>query len=266
MPQKQYWLVTFEKLLKETDFVSCMQKILKRIETSYHYPVDIEFTVNFTKEDKLMINLLQCRPLQTKGRRAAVSIPTDVKSEKLLFLCHGYFMGGSISADIKRVIFVDPKQYEAVPNQQKYDIARAIGALNKQITNKDDTGLLMLGPGRWGTTTPSLGVPVSFSEINNVTVLGELACEGTNLVPDLSFGTHFFQDLVETDIFYVAIFPSHKGFAFNEKWFAAQPNQLAAILPEKAKYADVIKVIDLANSPARIVGDVISQQVICFLP
>ena len=238
MPQKEYWLVTFEKLLKETDFVSCMQKILKRLETSYHYPVDVEFTVNFTKEDKLMINLLQCRPLQTKGRRAAVSIPTDIKAEKLLFLCHGYFMGGSISADIKRVIFVDPKQYEAVPLQQKYDIARAIGALNKQITNKDDTGLLMFGPGRWGTTTPSLGVPVSFSEINNVTVLGELACEGTNLVPDLSFGTHFFQDLVETDIFYVAIFPSHKGFAFNEKWFAAQPNQLASLLPDKAKYAD----------------------------
>jgi hypothetical protein len=266
MPQKEYWLLTFEKLLKETDFVSCMQKILKRIETSYHYPVDIEFTVNFTKEDKLMINLLQCRPLQTKGRSAAVSIPTDVKAEKLLFLCHGYFMGGSISADIKRVIFVDPKQYEAVPLQQKYDIARAIGALNKQITNKDDTGLLMLGPGRWGTTTPSLGVPVSFSEINNVTVLGELACEGTNLVPDLSFGTHFFQDLVETDIFYVAIFPSHKGFAFNEKWFAAQPNQLASLLPDKAKYADVIKVIDLSGAPARIVGDVISQQVMCFLP
>ncbi len=266
LAQQQYWLLTFEKLLKETDFVPCMQKILKRLETSYHYPVDVEFTVNFTQEGKLMINLLQCRPLQTKGRQPTVSIPTDVKPEKLLFLCHGYFMGGSISADIKRVVFIDPKQYEALPIQQKYDVARIVGMLNRQITGRSDSGLLLLGPGRWGTTTPSLGVPVSFSEINNVTVLGELACEGTNLVPDLSFGTHFFQDLVETDIFYVAIFPQHKSFKFNDKWFASQPNCLEKMLPDKARYADVIKVIDLANSPARILGDILSRQVLCFLP
>jgi len=266
LAQKQYWVLTFEKLLKETHFVEYMRKILKRLETTYQYPVDVEFTVNFTKQGKLMINLLQCRPLQTKGIRPTVSVPKDIQPEKLLFLCHGYFMGGSISADIKRIIFIDPKGYEALPIQQKYDVARAIGLLNRQIANKDDTGLLMLGPGRWGTTTPSLGVPVSFSEINNVTVLGELACEGTNLVPDLSFGTHFFQDLVETDIFYVAIFPQHKSFKFNGKWFAAQPNHLTRLLPEKEKYAEVIKVIDLPNHPARIVGDIISQQVLCFLP
>jgi hypothetical protein len=264
LAQQQYWLLTFEKLLKETDFVSCMQKVLKRLESSYHYPVDVEFTVNFTNEGKLMINLLQCRPLQTKGKRAAVTIPTDIEPDKLLFRCQGYFMGGAISLDIKRIVFVDPKQYEALPIQQKYDVARTIGALNKQITNKENTGMLLLGPGRWGTTTPSLGVPVSFSEINNVAVLGELACEGTNLVPDLSFGTHFFQDLVETDIFYVAVFPSRKGFSFNEKWFLSQPNYLARLLPEKDKYSEVIKVIEPADSLVRIAGDVISQQVICF--
>ncbi len=264
LAQKQYWVLTFEKLLKETEFVPYMRAILKCLEDNYRYPVDVEFTVNFTKEGRLMINLLQCRPLQTKGKQPTVTIPTDVKPDKLLFSCQGYFMGGSISLDIKRIVFVDPKAYEALPIQQKYDVARAIGTLNKQITSRDDTGLLLLGPGRWGTTTPSLGVPVSFSEINNVAVLGELACEGTNLVPDLSFGTHFFQDLVETDIFYVAIFPSHKGFSFNEKWFASQPNHLAQLLPEKDKYADVIKVIDLINSPARILGDVISQKVLCF--
>jgi hypothetical protein len=268
LAQQQYWVLTFEKLLKETEFVPYMRKILKRLETTYHYPVDVEFTVNFTKEGKLMINLLQCRPLQTKGkpRRAGVTIPSHVEPEKLLFSCQGYFMGGSISLDIKRIVFVDPKAYEALPLQQKYDVARAIGTLNKQITSRDDTGLLLLGPGRWGTTTPSLGVPVSFSEINNVAVLCELACEGTNLVPDLSFGTHFFQDLVETDIFYVAIFPGHKGFSFNEQWFASQPNHLVRLLPDKDRYADVIKVIDLANSPTRILGDIVSQKVLCFLP
>jgi hypothetical protein len=83
-------------------------------------------------------------------------------------------------------------------------------------------------------------------------------------VPDLSFGTHFFQDLVETDIFYVAVFPSNKGFTFNEKWFLSQPNKLARLLPEKDKYSEIIKVIEPDDSPVRLIGDVISQQVICF--
>ncbi len=264
LEQQQYWLLTFEKLLKETDFVSLMQKILRRLENSYNYPVDVEFTINFTNEGKFMVNLLQCRPLQTKGKRASVTIPTDINPDKILFHCQGYFMGGAISLDIKRIVFVNPKQYEALPIQQKYDIARTVGALNRQVTNRENTGLLLLGPGRWGTTTPSLGVPVSFSEINNVAILGELACEGTNLVPDLSFGTHFFQDLVENDIFYLAIFPNRKGFRFNEKWFLSQPNDLARLLPEKNKYADIIKVIELVDSSVRIAGDVISQKVICF--
>jgi len=264
LEQQQYWLLNFEKLLKETDFVSCMQKVLRRLESSYRYPVDVEFTVNFTNEGRLMMNLLQCRPLQTKGKRVFVTIPADINPDKLLFRCQGYFMGGAISLDIKRIVFVAPKQYEALPIQQKYDIARTVGALNKQVTNKEDTGMLLLGPGRWGTTTPSLGIPVSFSEINNVAVLGELACEGSNLVPDLSFGTHFFQDLVETDIFYVAIFPNYEGFSFNEKWFLSQPNRLAGLLPERDKYSAVIKVIEPTDGPVRIIGDVISQQVICF--
>ncbi|MBN2019202.1 MAG: PEP/pyruvate-binding domain-containing protein [Sedimentisphaerales bacterium] len=265
LDRQKYWILTFEKLLKETDFVPSMQKILKRLESAYHYPVDVEFTVNFTGEAGLMLNLLQCRPLQTKGRRPAVTVPETIDQARVLFSCTGYFMGGSISVDIKRIVFVDPIKYEALPIRQKYDVARAIGSLNKQITNREDAGLLLLGPGRWGTTTPSLGVPVSFSEINNVSVLGELACEGTNLVPDLSFGTHFFQDLVETDIFYVAIFPGRKGFSFNEQWFASQPNHLERLLPEKAKYADVIKVIDLSETPARILGDILSQKVLSFL-
>ena len=97
-----------------------------------------------------------------------------------------------------------------------------------------------------------------------MTVLAELACEGTNLMPDLSFGTHFFQDLVETDIFYTAIFPTREGFSFNEQWLAERSNQLAEILPDRAKYADVLRVYDIEGAKLHIVGDIVSQQVICF--
>jgi hypothetical protein len=241
-----------------------MQRILKTLEENYQYPVDIEFTVNFTKDAEPMINLLQCRPLQTKGPQPEVRIPSNIEQDKILFQCHGYFMGGSISHDIKRVIYVQPRSYESLPLAQRYDIARLVGILNKRITNREQLPTLLLGPGRWGTTTPSLGVPVSFSEINNVTVLGEVAYEGGNLMPELSFGTHFFQDLVESDIFYVAIFPRHSNFIFNDRRFEQMPNLLEEILPERARYKDVVKVCDIHDGRLQIMADIVSQKAICF--
>ena len=124
-------------------------------------------------------------------------------------------MGGSIWQNIKRIIYVEPKGYTEAKLSQKYDIARLVGQLNRQI-DREKMPALLIGPGRWGTTTPSLGVPVSFSEINNVSVMVEVAYEGGNLMPELSFGTHFFMDLVETDIFYAAIFPQKENVIFNE--------------------------------------------------
>lgn len=264
MEEKQYWLLTFEKLLSSTSFVEIMQKILKTLEKNYKYPVDIEFTVNFTKGEKPIINLLQCRPLQTKGRQARVKIPSQIPPQKILFQCERYFMGGSISQFIKKIIYIEPKGYIRLPQPQKYEIARLVGKLNKQITNRENEPTILIGPGRWGTTTPSLGIPVNFHEINNVTVLVEKAYEGSNLMPELSFGTHFFQDLIEGDIFYVAIFPQKENVILNRDWFRKAPNLLANLLPESGKYADVLKVFEIKNEKLQILCDIISQKVVCF--
>lgn len=261
---RQYWLLTFERLLSETPFVQNMRTILKTLEENYAYPVDIEFAVNFTENGTAVINVLQCRPLQTKGRQPHVDIPSEVDADKELFRCAGYFMGGSIATDVKRVIYVRPEAYESLPMTQKYDIARLVGGLNRLIPNRLEMPTLLLGPGRWGTTTPSLGVPVSFSEINNIAVLGEIAYEGGNLMPELSFGTHFFQDLVEGDIFYVAVFPWQEGFSFAHTLLEAMPNQLETLLPEKAKYKDVVQVCDITEGRLRMMADVVSQQALCF--
>jgi hypothetical protein len=265
MKDKHYWIVTFEKLLSETTFPQTMQKILKTLEKNYNYPVDVEFTVNFAENYKHVINLLQCRPLQTKGLQPHVEIPSGISKDKILFSCEGYFMGGGISQYIKRVIYVHPQKYEALELSQKYDVARLVGQLNKQLASKEELPTMLIGPGRWGTTTPSLGVPVSFSEINNVTILGELAYEGGNLMPELSFGTHFFQDLVEGDIFYVAIFPKQNNFIFNKNFFEKMPNQLEKILPEKAKYKNVVKVCNFPDNRLQIIADIVSQRLVCFL-
>jgi hypothetical protein len=261
---QRYWLLTFKKLLSNTNFTKIMRKMLKTLENYYQYPVDIEFTVNFTDDDSFKINLVQCRPLQTKGVKASVQLPENIKPEKILFASKGYTMGGSISQPIKRIIYVDPQAYVEMPVSQKYSIARLIGKLNSQIANRETTPTILFGPGRWGTTTPSLGVPVNFAEINKITVLAEIAYEGGNLMPELSLGTHFFQDLVESDIFYVAIFPQKESVVFNKAKLAEMPNLLTDFFPEERNYEDVVKVYEVDSSQLQFMCEVVSQKVICF--
>jgi hypothetical protein len=132
------------------------------------------------------------------------------------------------------------------------------------VKDKEKLPTLLMGPGRWGTTTPSLGVPVRFAEINNVAVLAEVAFSAGNLMPELSFGTHFFQDLVETHIFYVALFPEKKDCIFDDAWFVQLNNLFTKLMPESAKYDGVIGVYDVSHMALRIMSDVVSQKVICF--
>lgn len=261
---EEYWLLTFEKLLADTPFTRIMQKLLKTLESRYEYPVDIEFTANFTQDQELAVNLLQCRPLQTKGRQARVQIPTNIDPQKILFQCEQHFMGGSIAQNLKKIIYVDPRAYIQLPLSQKYDIARLVGKLNRQIADKEAGPTMLLGPGRWGTTTPSLGIPVGFHEISQIAVLVEIAYEGGNLMPELSFGTHFFQDLVEADIFYVALFPQETGVRFNKEPLSDRPNRLGELVPEGEKYASVVTVCEIGQQNLRIMSDVVSQKLVCF--
>ena len=173
-------------------------------------------------------------------------------------------MGGSILQPIKRIIYVDPQAYVETPISQKYSVARLIGKLNRQIPGRETTPTLLFGPGRWGTTTPSLGVPVSFAEINKVAVLVEIAYEGGNLMPELSFGTHFFQDLVESDIFYAALFPQKESVVFNKDRLLEMPNLLINFLPEEHKYEDVVKVYEVDSDQLQVMCDIVSQKVVCF--
>jgi hypothetical protein len=260
----EYWLLTFDKLLTDTSFVQIMQKILKTLEKNYEYPVDIEFTVNFSYDNKPIINLLQCRPLQTRGEKPRMKIPENPPADKILFKCDGYFMGGTMVQEITKIIYVDPQAYIDLPLTGKYDIARLVGNLNRMITDRHAEPALLIGPGRWGTSTPSLGVPVDFHEINNVTVLAEIAYEGANLMPELSFGTHFFQDLVESDIFYTAIFPGKPNTIFNIAKLDQMPNELIEALPDSGKYTNVVKLCNLKDNKLRIISDLTTQKLICL--
>jgi hypothetical protein len=258
------WLLTFDWLLSQTRFPDLMQKMLKTVESAYRYPVDIEFTVNFDAAGTTILNLVQCRPLQTKGVQQQIEMPENIEAERIFFASEGHFMGGSVAQPIRRIIFVDPEEYTRLSLTDKYEVARLVGRLNKRLGDRKEVPTLLMGPGRWGTSTPALGVPVTFSELNNITALAEIAFTGGNLMPELSFGTHFFQDLVEADIFYVAIFPESPGSTFNRAWFDRLPNALEGLMPASSRYKRVVKVCNLPDNGLQLMADVVSQKLLCF--
>jgi hypothetical protein len=259
-----YWILTFDEFLSTTDFPRIMSSMLKALESVYQYPVDIEFTGNFNIEGQLQVNLLQCRPFQTKGQNTLIAIPENIREDRILLRQEGNFMGGSVSQAIARIIYIDPQSYTRLSLSEKYDVARIVGRLNKQIEDREAIPTLLFGPGRWGTTTPAMGVPVTFSEINNIAVIAEIAYRDGSLIPDLSFGTHFFQDLVEMDIFYMAVYPDKEQVLFRPAWMEARNNILPELLPRDGHYAHALHVFDVAADELRLMSNVVTQKLICF--
>ncbi len=258
-----YWILTFEKLLTQTIFPNIMQRILKTIEKAYDYPVDIEFTINYDAAGEMKINIVQCRPLQTRGeRQQKVEFPPDVAEKSIFIQSSGDFMGGNYSKNITKIVYIEPEPYSKLAVQDKYELARFIGLLNREFTR--DEAVMLIGPGRWGTSSPELGIPISFSEINNISVLVEMAFDAGGLIPDISFGSHFFHDLVETSIFYLALFPEESRCTFNRQWLnsRAQDNSSDASIHEK--FRDMMKICDLGQSQVKLLADVVSQRILCF--
>ncbi len=263
MNTDEAWMLSFDRLLSQTEFPAVMGNILKTLEAAYKYPVDIEFTINFTENSDFRINILQCRPLQTKGLGKGSGIPEDINPSAVILKSRGNFMGGSIQKKLTRIIYIDPEKYSLLTMSDKYTAARAVGKLNRLMENRYAAPAMLAGPGRWGSSDPRLGIPVTFSEINNTAVLAELGFHAAGLMPELSYGTHFFQDLVEMDIFYAAFYPEKDTVRF-EKLFESNRNLLTHLLSGYEKFEDVIKVVDLPEG-LMLASDIISQQLICWI-
>ncbi|MBW7572121.1 PEP/pyruvate-binding domain-containing protein [Caproiciproducens faecalis] len=248
----------FEKLLKSTDFPRVMKEILALLSDVYEYPVDIEFTANFRDDRHFRVNLLQCRPLQTKGLGQSVEFPILADEQDCFFATEGNFMGGNVHLPIDYVVYVQPKAYLNLSEQDKYMVARQIGTINASLKGKN---AMLIGPGRWGTTTPSLGVPVHFSELCNMSVICEVASQQEGFLPELSYGSHFFQDLVETDIFYAAIFNGQKNVIFHPERILEKDNLFSAVLPQNGRFSDVIRIV--RTDGMEIFSDIVTQRLLC---
>jgi pyruvate, water dikinase len=263
------WVLSFDRLLKQTTFVEHMRQMLGRLHEAYNYPVDVEFTANFETSDAYKINIVQCRPFQVKGSTTLVEPPAEIAPDDLLLRTCGPIIGQSRIDTIERVVYVVPSIYGQMAVRDRYTVARLIGRLIHAGDSSRPETIMLLGPGRWGTTTPTLGVPVSFAEISRVSVLCEIVAMREDLVPDVSLGTHFFSELVEAGTLYLALFPDREGNALNQAFFERSPNQLSGILPSASAYAHVIRVIDgrfLANQQVlRLYADTLKQRALFYV-
>lgn len=253
------YLFDFKKLLAQTDFPAVMKEMLALLERVYEYPVDIEFTANFGRDSRFKINLLQCRPLQTRGLGQAVAMPDPGDTADCVFATSGNFMGGNTHLRFDTVVMVRPETYKELSDRDKYSIARTIGQLNTKLKGQS---VLLLGPGRWGTTTPSLGVPVHFSELSQMAVICEVSSPEAGFMPELSYGSHFFQDLVEAGIFYVALFAGQPNVVFQPDKILQRENRLLELLPQSTAWADVIHVAQADE--IELFADIVTQRVLCL--
>jgi hypothetical protein len=233
-------VVTFEGLTGESAFVTQVATLLDVLSARLG-PVDLEFA-----SDGENLYLLQCRPQNFGPTSAAPAIPRDLDPDDIIFSAHRYISNG-VAPEITHLVYVDPATYGELESREALlDVGRAVGRLNKLLPRRR---FMLMGPGRWGSRGDiHLGVSVTYADINNTAVLAEVAQQKGSYVPDLSFGTHFFQDLVEAEIRYLPLYPDEQGVIFDEAFLLEAPNHLERLLPALAHLADVIRVINVPET------------------
>lgn len=234
-------VVTFEGLATETTFVARMATLLKVLQDRLGMPVDVEFA-----SDGNHLYLLQCRPQSYGGLDAPPEIPKQIPVERLVFSAHRYVSNGRADA-ITHVVYVDPDGYAGLSDLDDLrDVGRVVGRLNKILPKRQ---FILMGPGRWGSRGDiRLGVSVGYADISNTAILVEMARKKGNYVPDLSFGTHFFQDLVEMGIRYLPLYPDEPENHLDEAFLRGAPNLLAGLLPDFEHLQGVVRVIDVPSA------------------
>ena len=238
-------VLTLDGVVERTDFVKVLKRVLATLETAYNCPVDVEFTLEFKgtpRKPEPVLHLLQCRPQSSNDQGAHIEVPADAPRNETLFTAN-YLIPNGIVERIRFIVYVDPSQYARLaPPSEKLEIARAIGRLNRAL---QDERFILIGPGRWGSSNMDLGVKVTYADVFNSKMLVELGYNQGGVTPELSYGTHFFQDLVEARIFPLAVFPEQEGIVFDRRFLLEAPNLLTTLLPGQAASEGVLKVIDV---------------------
>jgi hypothetical protein len=244
--------------------MSMMRDILSMLQKHYGSPVDIEYTINIREDGAFVVNILQCRPMSVWQAATILKIP-EIPQKDTLFKVSRTFMGNNARLPIDVIVYIGADAYHKFPYKEKGSIAGIVSAVNKHYKGSS-RNLLLLSPGRLGTSSPELGVPVAFADISNFKVLCEYASPEIGFLPELSYGSHMFQDIVEAEMFYVALMGlGNTGHEiFNPGFFDDKDSILPEILESAPKYEHIVKVYDLRGSDKiTLYADFKEKQVVC---
>ena len=173
----------------------------------------------------------------------------DLKSlnlNEVFFHIKDSSMGTSGKRKMDVIVQVDPVLYYQYPYHKKYDVAAAIGKVNHYY-RQSGKKLLLMTPGRIGTSSPELGVPVAFKDISNFSAVCEVSDKRAGYIPELSYGSHMFQDLTEAEITYGAIYNNEKTLTYNPDLFAENPDLFPKICPEYPELQEMIQVREVED-------------------
>jgi hypothetical protein len=203
-------LATFDGVLnnnRHMPFVPLIGSLLRNLERRLGVPVDIEFAVDFEPDengkDEGLFYLLQVRPLGGRPEHKRIRIPGDVSQDRVIFRAEKV-LGNGVKRGLEHVVFIPHQKYDF---QKGSAIAREIGEVNKSL---EDNDYVLIGPGRWATQNPELGIPVRYAEISNAAVIVEVSYK--HFSPELSYGTHFFGDMLATNVLYIPLWLEKGGF------------------------------------------------------
>jgi len=238
-------VLTFEDLLRRTPFAERMRQFLQILEHSYEYPIDLEFTLDIDIDNKgnsdLHFTLLQCRPQSHLAKGKETHIPGHLPERDVILQTHFMVPQGAIN-NISHVLFIPPAEYFKLQMNERFELARTIGKINKALKGKTS---IFIGPGRWGSANTDLGIPVSYSDIYNTCALIELSGKDIGAAPEPSLGTHFFQDLLEAQIYPLAIILDDPQSIFQPAFFYHSPNALTDLIPADDTLKERLRVIEV---------------------
>lgn len=224
------------------DIAATFRDLLPALEKALRFAVDLEFAIDVDPEQHLAtLFLLQARALSEGENRKPLPIP-EIASPDIIFSVKRNLPTAAV-ADIEYLVAVDDAAYHAWPHNDKPSIARVVGKITEALKGRR---FALIGPGRWGSWNPELGVPVTYAEIAGSAMLVEVARRRATYVPEVSFGSHFFQDLIEDNIAYLPLYPDEPGEIFNEEIFRKR-SSFAELLPDPyfRKFDGLIRVIDV---------------------
>lgn len=226
--------LTCDGLLRGTPLLETLRAMLGKLAADAGCEVELDFALNVGLRERA----LRLTPLALRRVEPPPPLPHGGRA---LLATRGTLVGRGRTGRVPRLVHISAPLYAALAPQQRYEIARLVGRINRASRG---TPYALVGPGRWGTVSPELGIPVRFAEISGAAAVVEIAAMHESLVPEASLGTHFLNDLVARNTIYAAICPGDEGHRLDAGFIEAAPSRLRELVPDADPWLGIVRVVD----------------------